>query len=196
MKVAVSAVGDNLDTGMDPRFGRCGYFIVVETDDLTFQAYENANAELPQSAGIQAASFVASTGVGVVLTGNCGPKAMDVLLTGGIQVFTGQSGTVREAVERYRNGTLPAAASIENGATGGTRGGGGCGGRGMGSGRGMGGRCGLGGSRGIGQGAGSFSGMSPAKPPQTGALAELKTYAAELQQQMEAITSRIEQMEK
>jgi predicted Fe-Mo cluster-binding NifX family protein len=195
MKLAVSADGNSLEATVDPRFGRCGYFIVVETDDLSFQAYANANAELPQSAGIQAASFVAATGVRGVLTGNCGPKAMDVLLAGDIQIFTGQSGTVREAVERFRNGTLPAAASRENVATG-PRGGGRCGGKGMGSGRGLGGRCGLGGGRGMGQGAGNFLDVSPAKPPQTGTLAELKAQAAQLHKQMEAITLRIAQMEK
>ncbi len=117
MKVAISAVGDSLDTRVDPRFGRCGYFIIVETEDMGLRAFENESASLSRSAGIQSASFVASLGVQTVLTGNCGPKALDVLSAGGIEVFTGCSGTVRDAIDAFRRGALPVSAAGESGAS-------------------------------------------------------------------------------
>ena len=46
MKLAVSAGGNSLDATVDPRFGRCGYFIIVDTNDQSFQAFENANVVL------------------------------------------------------------------------------------------------------------------------------------------------------
>ncbi len=58
MKIAVSATGNNLNSEINPRFGRCEYFIIVETDDMSFEAYENENNELSSGAGIQSASFV------------------------------------------------------------------------------------------------------------------------------------------
>jgi len=191
MKVAVSADGDNLDAMVDPRFGRCGYFIIVETEDLRFQAVKNENASLSSSAGIQASSFVASQGVKAILTGNCGPKAMEVLIAGGIEIFTGQSGTVRDTVKRFQKGDLPAAAAGEGGSLESARGTarkmgmGQCGGRGMGGGSGM-----AGGPAGFPEAT-----LPPAELSKKEALAQLKTQAAELQQQMEQIKSRIEQME-
>jgi predicted Fe-Mo cluster-binding NifX family protein len=43
MRIAVTAAGSTLDATMDPRFGRCAYFVIVETDDMTFEAIENTN---------------------------------------------------------------------------------------------------------------------------------------------------------
>lgn len=106
MKVAVSSTGGNLDSPIDPRFGRCSYFVMVETDDMGFTVLENENNALGGGAGIQSASFLASRGAAAVLTGNCGPNAMKTLSAGGIEVFTGRTGTVREAVESYSMGEL------------------------------------------------------------------------------------------
>ncbi|MDM8515858.1 NifB/NifX family molybdenum-iron cluster-binding protein [Desulfobacterales bacterium HSG16] len=109
MKVAVSSTGNNLNSQIDPRFGRCTYFIIVETDDMSFETFKNENMALSGGAGIQSASFISSTGVKIVLTGNCGPKAMAVFSADNIEIFTGQRGTVKEAVERYRtSGMKPA----------------------------------------------------------------------------------------
>lgn len=106
MKVAVSSTGKDLTANIDPRFGRCAYFIIADTQDMSFTAYDNENINLSGGAGIQAASFVASTGAKAVLTGNCGPKAMTAFTAAGVDVFTGQTGTVRETVERFKSGRL------------------------------------------------------------------------------------------
>ena len=106
MKVAASSSGRDLDSQIDPRFGRCTYFFIIETDDMSFEVFDNENAALGGGAGIQSAQFVASKGAKAVLTGNCGPNAVRTLSAAGIKLFTGQGGSVREAVERFKDGNL------------------------------------------------------------------------------------------
>jgi len=106
MKIAVTSRGATLEDAVDPRFGRCAWFVVVDTDDMSFEAVENANAAAGGGAGIQSAQLVADKDVKLVLTGNCGPNAFRTLEAAGIQVIIGVSGSVREAVEQYKAGKL------------------------------------------------------------------------------------------
>lgn len=106
MKVAISATGKTLDAAVDPRFGRCSTFLLVETDDMTFEAIDNGNSSLGGGAGIQTAQLVAHKGVKAVLTGNCGPNAHQTLSAAGIDVIVGCSGTVSEVVARFKAGQL------------------------------------------------------------------------------------------
>ena len=106
MKIAITARGNDLDSQVDPRFGRCAAFLVVDTDSMEFEALENASAGAAGGAGIQAAQLVADRDVKAVLTGNCGPNAFRTLQAAGIEVITGVSGTVRDAAERYKAGAL------------------------------------------------------------------------------------------
>jgi predicted Fe-Mo cluster-binding NifX family protein len=106
MKIAVTAAGPSIGAQMDPRFGRCLYFVIVKTDDMTFDTLENPAGALGGGAGIQAGKLMADKGVKTVLTGNVGPNAHETLTTAGIDVIVGCSGTVREAVERFKQGGL------------------------------------------------------------------------------------------
>lgn len=111
MKIAVSAMGATPDAAVDPRFGRCSTFVLVETDDMSFEAVENANSALGGGAGIQSAQLMAQKGVKAVLTGGCGPNAHRTLRAAGIDVVVGCSGTVSDVVARFASGQLrPAAA--------------------------------------------------------------------------------------
>ena len=106
MKIAISATEPNLDANLDPRFGRCSCFLIVETENLSFQAVSNENQSLGQGAGIQSARLVAEQGVSHVLTGNCGPNAHRALTAAGIGVIVGCAGTARQVVERFIAGEL------------------------------------------------------------------------------------------
>ncbi|MBN2491945.1 MAG: NifB/NifX family molybdenum-iron cluster-binding protein [Planctomycetes bacterium] len=108
MKIAVTATGPSLDAAVDPRFGRCPWFVLVETDDMSFEAVENRSGMLGGGAGIQSAQLMAEKGVQTVLTGNCGPNAHQTLSAAGIRVVIGCSGTVSEAAQQFKGGQLRA----------------------------------------------------------------------------------------
>jgi predicted Fe-Mo cluster-binding NifX family protein len=110
MKIAVSTAGQSLDEQVDPRFGRCQNFLIVDADTMEFEAVANTAATKGGGAGIAAAQTIVDKGVEVVLTGNCGPNAFNVLEKAGIRVVTGVSGTIKEAVESYKSGKLQSSA--------------------------------------------------------------------------------------
>jgi predicted Fe-Mo cluster-binding NifX family protein len=109
MKIAISSTGPSLDAEIDPRFGRCQYFIIVDPQTLDFEAVENTNLMASGGAGIASAQTVAGKEAQAVLTGNCGPNAYQTLSAAGIQVITGVTGTVREAIDQYHKGQFAAA---------------------------------------------------------------------------------------
>jgi len=102
MKIVISSTGKDLDSQVDARFGRCPNFIFVETTDMSFEVIENDSSCRSSGAGINAAQLVASKKAIAVLTGDIGPKAEETLSIGKIEIFTGQYGTVREAIEKYK----------------------------------------------------------------------------------------------
>ena len=108
MKICVTARGNTLDSPVDLRFGRCDYFIVLETDDMSFEAIGNQQAQAGGGAGVQSAQLMAAKEVSTILTGNVGPNAFQTLSAADISVVTGASGTVRETVEAWQKGLLEA----------------------------------------------------------------------------------------
>ena len=100
MRIAVTATGPDLDAQVDPRFGRCPYFIFVDTDTMEFEAVPNPYVSAMGGAGIQAAQLVANKGATAVLSGAFGPNAAQTLSAVGVQMYPNVMGTVREAVER------------------------------------------------------------------------------------------------
>ena len=108
MRIAVSASGPTLDAEVDPRFGRCPYFIIIDPDTVEFEAVNNSGAMAGGGAGISTAQTIAGKGVDAILTGNCGPSAFEVLSAAGIKVATGVSGKVQDAVRDYKAGRYQA----------------------------------------------------------------------------------------
>jgi len=104
MKICITSEGETLDSKVDPRFGRCRNFIFFDTDTGNFEAEENTSSQFQGGAGIQSGQLVVSKGVNAVLTGNVGPNAHQVLSAAGVAVFTGVSGTVKEAIDGYKSG--------------------------------------------------------------------------------------------
>ena len=106
MKICITSEGMTLDSTVDPRFGRCRYFIIFDTGDENFECIENKNAELTGGAGIQSAQLVCSKGIKSVLTGNIGPNAFKTLTAAGVSIYTGVSGTVKEVIDEFLSGKI------------------------------------------------------------------------------------------
>jgi predicted Fe-Mo cluster-binding NifX family protein len=185
MKIAITATGTDLQAQVDPRFGRAGYFIIVDPETMEFEAIENSSISAAHGAGIQSGQLMSSKDVSAVITGSVGPNAFQTLTAAGIQIFQSPGGTVQQAVDAYKNGRLqpvtnfgPAHAGMGTG-----------GGMGMGRGIGMG--------RGMGAGAG-FNPPPPSTAPKSKEqeLQELKVQAEQAGQQLEAIKKRISELEK
>lgn len=100
MKVAISSKGTDLNSAVDPRFGRAAYIMIVDTETGEFEAVDNsANVNSFKGAGIQAATMVHDKGVEVLMTGYCGPKAFQTLQAAGVKVVSDVTGTIADAVE-------------------------------------------------------------------------------------------------
>jgi predicted Fe-Mo cluster-binding NifX family protein len=106
MKICITSQGDNLGAEVDPRFGRAVYFLIVDTDNMETEAIKNPYIQAGGGAGIQAAQFVANKDAEVVITGNIGPNAFQVLKEAGLNVISDVSGSVKAAVEKYNKGEL------------------------------------------------------------------------------------------
>ena len=105
MKIAVTSKGTDLDSQVDPRFGRAVYILIVDTENLEFEVLDNKdNVNAFKGAGIQAASMVSDKGAEVLLTGFCGPNAFKTLEAAKIKIVTDMSGTVRDAVKVFNEG--------------------------------------------------------------------------------------------
>jgi predicted Fe-Mo cluster-binding NifX family protein len=110
MKIAVTATGTDLDSAVDPRFGRAPYILIVDSETMAVEALDNQeNMNAFKGAGIQAASLISNHGAGVLLTGHCGPNAFKALRAANIGVANNAAGTVRQAVEAYAAGKFPLA---------------------------------------------------------------------------------------
>lgn len=194
MKIALTSQGSDLSSLIDPRFGRCSHFVFFDTETEAVESVENPHLNAMGGAGIQAAQFVANQGAEAILTGFCGPNAFQTLHAAGVQIFTGISGTVKAAIERFKKGELAATQSPTVEAHFGMGGGGGMGrGRGRGMGRGMG--------MGVRQGppppaAQGMTEMAPIRQmDKDQKIAYLKQQADNMKQQIEAITKQIADLE-
>jgi predicted Fe-Mo cluster-binding NifX family protein len=107
MKIAISSQGKDLDSQVDPRFGRAAYILIVDSVDETVKVLDNSeNVNAFKGAGIQAAVMVGDSGADVLLTGFCGPNAFKTLAAAGVKVANDASGTVRDALEVFKKGKM------------------------------------------------------------------------------------------
>lgn len=109
MKVAFSTSGKSIDDLVDPRFGRCLFFAVIDTGTRALTVYSNNSSGLQGSAGIQAVQILVDKDVSAVITGHCGPNASLALHRAGIELYEGQGGiSINQAYEKFEKGLLTA----------------------------------------------------------------------------------------
>jgi len=106
MKICITSVGKDLNAPVDPRFGRCANFIIVDTETMEFRVIPNMNASQMGGAGIQAAKDVISEGVKAVISGAIGPNAIDVFKSSGIEFYSAIRGSVMDNINAFKDGRL------------------------------------------------------------------------------------------
>lgn len=111
MKIAVSSSTDaGLDSPVDPRFGRCAFFTIIEVTDgevTNVQSLSNTAVSAFHGAGIQSTQLVVNSGVNTIITGNLGPNAFYGLQQAGIPVYSAMPGIlVSQALEMFLQGKL------------------------------------------------------------------------------------------
>ena len=95
------------ESTLDPRFGRCSGFQVVDTESGALSFVPNTqDYEAAHGAGIQAARLLLDAGVGQVVSGLCGPNAYKVLSSAGVELFYKKGGTVAEGLQELEAGSL------------------------------------------------------------------------------------------
>jgi predicted Fe-Mo cluster-binding NifX family protein len=108
MKIAVSAKGKNVESEVSDVFGRSSYFIIAETKDQKIEkteAIKNKSTDQMSGAGVSTAQLMAEKNVDAVITGNVGPRALDVLKQFNIEVYFG-SGAIKKVLQKFIDGKL------------------------------------------------------------------------------------------
>jgi predicted Fe-Mo cluster-binding NifX family protein len=116
MKIVLTSKGPTLDDDVAIHFGRCACFLIVDPDTMEFEVIENPYLSASEGVGSKSAQLIANKGVPVVLTGNCGPNAIQVFNRAGITVMTGVIGKVRHVLKRFKEGKMSytTGASVQN----------------------------------------------------------------------------------
>ena len=108
MRVAVSSTDKNIEDNVSDVFGRCPYFIIAEIKDQKIEKIEvikNESADQAGGAGISTSQLLAEKNVSVVITGNVGPRAFDVLKQFNIEIYSGE-GVIKDVLQKFINGKL------------------------------------------------------------------------------------------
>ncbi|HUW14116.1 MAG TPA: NifB/NifX family molybdenum-iron cluster-binding protein [Anaerolineae bacterium] len=198
MKIVVTSAGGDLDAPASILFGRCPFYVFVDTDTWQFEALDNPAMSAAGGAGIQAAQYIVAQGAQAVLSGHMGPNAVQVLQAAKVPVYLTSGTTVRQAVEAFKAGRLPTADQATVQAHAGMGGGMVTGGsKSMLPGR------GTGGARGTGGGMGMMPrDVMPAQPAPAAVtsrqkeVASLQQIAGELRKQLASVAERIDKLEK
>ena len=108
MRIAVSAEDDSgLQSEVSPHFGRCPYYVLVDVEgDGVPQVTTIVNPFYGNHQPGQIPAFIHGQGVNVMVSGGMGARATAFFNEYGIEVATGATGTVQEAVKRYLSGEL------------------------------------------------------------------------------------------
>ena len=104
MNTLISSTGNNLDAGFDLRFGRAGWFCLLNEKSGETTFYENENKEASHGAGTKAVEKVVELGANRVISGDFGPKAKELLDKFNIQmvIIPDDSNTVADIIDKIK----------------------------------------------------------------------------------------------
>ena len=106
MKIIISSQNNEIESLMDPRFGRCQYFCIYDTETKENNFVVNNAINMAGGAGIQAANQIIKENAKVVITGNLGPNATEVLENANIKFYLVEIKKISEIINDYNNNKL------------------------------------------------------------------------------------------
>jgi predicted Fe-Mo cluster-binding NifX family protein len=106
MKIAVASKGKTISSRIDDRFGRCPYFLVVDTTSRATKTIENPGQKEKNAAGIRACQMLIAEGIDAVVVKNIGHNSHVTLTGAGMDVYIVTSGTVGAAMKKVKRGEL------------------------------------------------------------------------------------------
>ena len=108
MRVAISTMGASPESLIHPQFGRCEWFIIFEEGKETVKAFRNPYIEVQTGAGIGCAQDLIQEGVKVIISGQVGPKAYEVLNRAGIEIYLAPPTiSAQDSYKKFLSGKLP-----------------------------------------------------------------------------------------
>lgn len=106
MKIIISATGQDRESLLDRRFGRCEYFIIYDTETKASSVISNRGAYSGGGAGIAAANQVIEEKAEIIITGNLGPNAYELIEKAGIKAYCCDELPVFKAIELFQQNQL------------------------------------------------------------------------------------------
>ena len=107
MKLCFTAKGATLDSLSEDRFGRAPFFIIVESENGSFEAIQNPYADGAGGVGPKAAQVLIENNVKVLISGQVGGNAKEVLVAAGIAMYVYKAGgSVKDAFDQFTKNTL------------------------------------------------------------------------------------------
>ena len=87
MKVAITSTGNSVESKIDPRFGRCAYFVIYDTDTKDSEFIENPNNNASNGAEHAYVKLVTDKGAQKIVSGEFGMKIKSILDSLSIQMI-------------------------------------------------------------------------------------------------------------
>ncbi len=107
MKICITALGPDLKSNLDPRFGRSQYLLILNEKGKLEESIVNSGTQAFRGAGVTTAQLVASKHVDVIITGNIGPNAFRVLQASGVKIYFANNTTAQQAFKDWQDKKLP-----------------------------------------------------------------------------------------
>lgn len=103
MKIAISAQKKSSESNISELFGKSPYFIIFEIKGgkiIKIEIIENKNLEQISGSGVEAAKLMMEKNVNIIITGNMGPRSLDMLNKFDVAVYC-RKGRVDEALKEF-----------------------------------------------------------------------------------------------
>ena len=87
MKLAIALKENDYNSSVDERFGRAPFFIIIDSDTKEFEIIENEAKDEATGAGLKAVKNLLKYQIDVIIAGEIGPKAGELIYDFEIPTF-------------------------------------------------------------------------------------------------------------